>query len=57
MFLIRTYLRIGTNSVSQLSVSESVSDSVIQCVYKVEVSRLQFTLSKGVIGESLIRPC
>ena len=31
-FLIRTYLRIGTNSVSQLS--------VIQSVYKVEVSRL-----------------
>ena len=26
-FLIRTYLRIGTDSVSQLSVSESVSQS------------------------------
>ena len=47
-FLIRTYLRIGTNSVSQLSVSQSVIQSVIQCVYKVEVSRLQFTIGLGV---------
>ena len=47
-FLIRNYLRIGTNSVSQLSVSEWFSDSVSQCVYKVEVSRLQFTIGLGV---------
>ena len=39
-FLIRTYLRIGTNSVSQLSVVQWVIQWVIQCVYKVEVSRL-----------------